>query len=185
MTCVWTVSRGGKPFSVGHQHQAAAVAVWHWVGNAHCKEGNSESALQAAPLGRHVPILLPAAQAAVKAPDNMCHLGMGTLLAESRDRAWRLSHPAFSGEERGSLRNQLSNRSGWAELFWGPGPAALPGCCLHTPPVWHLTLLGLKWPYNDNVPWHGRLWMFCSSFYSNVLIAFKERLGFCLFKSKT
>lgn len=138
MTWVWTVFGGGKPSSVGQQHQAAAVAVWHWVGDAHGEAGNSEPTLQAVPLGRPVPLSLPAALADVRAPEACAILAWthcwqraevmlgGWATLPSVGRCWM-------GKERGSLRNLLSNRSGWAELFRGLGPAALPGCCLHTP----------------------------------------------------
>jgi len=32
---------------------------------------------------------------------------------------------------------------------------------------------------------HGRLWMLCSSLFSNILVVFQEHLGFCLFNRKS
>lgn len=172
MTWVWTVFWGGKPSS--------GAAVWHWVGNARRKAGSSRQ---------------PCRQCLLAHRSQLPRLPSGLLMCvpswHGRAAGWEqrlcleaeppfLQWGAVDGGGKGSLRNLLSNRSGWAELFWGLAQL-LCLAAASTLPVWHPTLLGLKWPYSDNVPWHGRLWMFCFPLPSNVLIAFKEQLGFSLF----
>lgn len=128
MTWVWTVFRSGKPSS--------GAAVWHWVGNARRKAGSSRQPCRQCLLAEPSPSL-PAAQAAVRAPDACAILAWARcwLRAEVVLGGWAtLPSVGRCGWGRKGVPQEPAVQQKWlSRAVLRAGPAALPGCCLRAP----------------------------------------------------